>query len=124
MNTTEPKRGSSQFSSDTSNLLPHPAGLKAEWRFYPFKRYFTDWIHLNNDFLSMIKYKQHIYPSLKVSWTGDSFDFNRSINEVSRPTPLWCSKNQPGSSACPSTKARYKISSNTKGKKKIVRKKI
>lgn len=92
MNTTEPKGGSGPFSSDTSNLLP---GLKAEWRFYPFKRYFTDWIHLNNDFLSMIKYKQHIYPSLKVSWTGDSFDFNRSINEVSRPTPLWCSKNQP-----------------------------
>ena len=95
MNTIEPKGGSGQFSSDTSNLLPHPAGLKAEWRFYPFKRYFTDWIHLNNDFLSMIKYKQHIYPSLQVSWTGDPFDFNRSINEVSRPTPLWCSKNQP-----------------------------
>ena len=30
MNTTEPKGGSGQFSSDTSNLLPHPAGLKAE----------------------------------------------------------------------------------------------
>ena len=85
MNTTEPKGGSGQFSSDTSNLLPHPAGLKAEWRFYPFKRYFTDWVHLNNDFLSMIKYK----------YTGDSFDLNRNINEVSRPTPLWCSKNQP-----------------------------
>ena len=91
MNTTEPKGGLGQFSSDTSNLLPHPA----EWRFYPFKRYFTDWRHLNNDFLSMIKYKQHIYPSLKVSWTGDPFDFNRSINEVSRPTPLRYSKNQP-----------------------------
>ena len=30
MNTIEPKGGSGQFSSDTSNLLPHPAGLKAE----------------------------------------------------------------------------------------------